>query len=99
MSKIKDFLKSMLVAQVGSISSKRVCGVTGWGAGLAVLFYCTYNKIQAPTFIDTVFYTSTALLGVDSVTGRFYQNRTTAIIESVTKEHNDNPQSPNENNT
>ena len=88
MKKIAEFIKSMLMAKAGTISSKRVCGVTGWLAGIIVLFYCTYVKIQAPDFIDTVFYTSTALLGVDSITGRIYKDKATAVIESVNNETN-----------
>jgi hypothetical protein len=86
--KIPEFIKSMLMAKAGTISSKRVCGVTGWIAGIIVLFYCTYMKIQAPDFVDTVFYTSTALLGVDSITGRIYKDKITNVIGQVNNENN-----------
>ena len=86
--KLMEFIKSMLTAKAGTISSKRVCGVIGWIAGIIVLFYCTYMKIQAPDFIDTVFYASTALLGVDSITGRLYKNKTEDVINNVTKDLN-----------
>lgn len=35
------------------ISSKRVCGVTGWFVAIGVLIYCTIATIQAPLMIDT----------------------------------------------
>lgn len=64
----KQFLKSIFLNQPNSISSKRICGVLGWLLCLGVLGYCTYNEIQAPVMIDTIIISSTALLGVDSIT-------------------------------
>lgn len=51
------------------ISSKRVCGVTGWFVAIGVLIYCTIATIQAPLMIDTFLICVMALLGIDSVTG------------------------------
>lgn len=71
----KQFLKSIFLNQPGSISSKRICGVLGWFICLGVLVYCTYKEIQAPVMIDTVVVTSAALLGVDSVTNIWKNNK------------------------
>nr|DAS31890.1 MAG TPA: hypothetical protein [Bacteriophage sp.] len=40
---IKNFIKSMLMATQGSISSKRVCGVLGWLVCLGICIYCTVD--------------------------------------------------------
>ena len=65
---IRQFCKSIFLAQQGSISSKRICGVIGWFVCLGILIYCTIAVIQAPVMIDTIIISSTALLGVDSIT-------------------------------
>ena len=62
-------IKSVFLATKGSISSKRVCGFLGWLTCLAVLVYCTILTVQAPLFADGVLIATTALLGVDSITG------------------------------
>ena len=64
---VRQFCKSIFLAQQGSISSKRICGVIGWFVCLGILIYCTIAVIQAPVMIDTVIISSTALLGVDSI--------------------------------
>ena len=74
MSKIKDFLKSMLVAQAGSISSKRVCGFFGWLVCLFICVYCTIMVIPAPEVVELLFICSTSLLGIDSITGIWHKN-------------------------
>ena len=65
---VRQFCKSIFLAQQGSISSKRICGVMGWFVCLGILIYCTIAVIQAPVMIDTIIISSTALLGVDSIT-------------------------------
>lgn len=62
------FIKQMFTSHSG-ISSKRVCGVTGWFVAIGVLIYCTIATIQAPLMIDTFLICVMALLGIDSVTG------------------------------
>ena len=62
------FIKQMFISHSG-ISSKRVCGVTGWFVAIGVLIYCTIATIQAPLMIDTFLICVMALLGIDSVTG------------------------------
>lgn len=71
----KQFLKSIFLNQPGSISSKRVCGVIGWFICLGILIYCTIMVIQAPVMIDSIVIASTALLGVDSITNIWKNNK------------------------
>lgn len=66
--KFATFIKQMFTSHSG-ISSKRVCGVTGWFVAIGVLIYCTIATIQAPLMIDTFLICVMALLGIDSVTG------------------------------
>jgi hypothetical protein len=66
--KFITFVKQMFTSHSG-ISSKRVCGVTGWFVAIGVLIYCTIASIQAPLMIDTFLICVMALLGIDSVTG------------------------------
>lgn len=66
--KFITFVKQMFTSHSG-ISSKRVCGVTGWFVAIGVLIYCTIAVIQAPLMIDTFLICVMALLGIDSVTG------------------------------
>lgn len=47
------------------ISSKRVCGVTGW----FVVIYCTLTVVQAPVMIDAFLLCVMGLQRIDSVTG------------------------------
>lgn len=78
---IKDFIKSMLTATKGSISSKRVCGVLGWLVCLGICVYCTVGEIQAPILSDSILIGSAALMGVDSVTGIWKNKRDINIIK------------------
>lgn len=71
MCKIRDFLKQLVTAHTG-ISSKRVCGILGFLTVVGILIYCTVNVIQAPTMIEPFMYVICALLGIDSITGIFY---------------------------
>ena len=54
------------------VSSKRVCGIIGFIVIVFVLIYCTICNTQAPTMIDTFIYAICLLLGIDSITGIFY---------------------------
>jgi hypothetical protein len=78
---IKNFIKSMLMATQGSISSKRVCGVLGWLVCLGICVYCTVGEIQAPILSDSILIGSAALMGVDSVTGIWKNKRDINIIK------------------
>lgn len=61
-------IKSLLSADRGSLSAKRLCGIIGWNAVSAVLLICAIRETQAPEMVNMVIYASTILLGVDSVT-------------------------------
>lgn len=74
MNEIYLLLKQIITSHSG-ISSKRVCGVIGFIGILFVLFYCTIQKIQAPNMIDTFIYAICLLLGIDSITGIFYNKK------------------------
>lgn len=78
---IKDFIKSMLTATKGTISSKRFCGVLGWIVCLGICVYCTVGEIQAPILSDSILIGSAALMGVDSVTGIWKNKRDINIIK------------------
>lgn len=71
-------IKSLLSAERGSLSSKRLCGFIGWLCCAAVLIMCTVWDRQAPDMVSTVLYMSTALLGLDSVTD-IWKDKTTQI--------------------
>lgn len=64
----QNFISSLLSAERGSLSSKRLCGFLGWLGCLSVLIMCTVWDRQAPDMVASVIYASTALLGLDSVT-------------------------------
>ena len=66
----KEFIIKMLSHQ-GQISSKRVCGTIGWIVALGIVIYCTIMVIQAPICLEYIVYASTALMGIDSITGVF----------------------------
>ena len=78
--KIGEIIKSILSSAVGSISSKRLCGIIGWLVCLGIGIYCTINVIQAPMLIDSILIGSAALLGVDSVTGIWKNKRDINIV-------------------
>lgn len=65
----QNLFTSLLSSESGSLSSKRLAGLLGWLTCSAVLLMCTIWEREAPQMVDVVLYTSTALLGVDSVTG------------------------------
>ena len=68
---MKNFIKQMLSAASGNVSSKRVMGCLGWMIILAVYVYCTITTKAAPEFTDFLIGSIVALLGVDSVTNVF----------------------------
>ena len=57
-----------------AISSKRVCGFTGWMLSLFICLWCTLAKIEAPQIADMLFICSTSLLGVEAITSIFYKS-------------------------
>lgn len=57
-----------------AISSKRVCGFTGWLVSLFICVWCTFTETQAPEIIDFLFICSTSLLGVETITSIFHKS-------------------------
>lgn len=60
-----------LFAGEQAVSSKRVCGFTGWIVSLFICLWCTLNGVEAPQIIDVLFICSTSLLGVEAITSVF----------------------------
>lgn len=65
---MKKFITSMLSAEKGSISSKRVCGVIGWIVVLFIYIYSVVTSKTIPSDILDLIIACCALLGLDSVT-------------------------------
>jgi hypothetical protein len=63
-----------------AISSKRVCGFTGWMLSLFICLWCTVKGIESPQIVDMLFICSTSLLGVEAITSVFH--RSTGNTES-----------------
>ena len=57
-----------------SISSKRVCGFTGWMISVFICIWCTFSNVEAPQIADMLFICSTSLLGVEAVTSMFHKS-------------------------
>ena len=57
-----------------AISSKRVCGFTGWMLSLFICLWCTLSGIEAPQIVDMLFICSTSLLGVEAITSIFHKS-------------------------
>lgn len=74
MKSIKEYIKLILTSHSG-ISSKRLCGVFGFLIVTFILIYCTIKQIQAPNIVEPFIYVICALLGIDSVTGIFYNRQ------------------------
>ena len=66
-SNLNLIIIKMFTAESG-LSSKRVCGFIGWLVCIFVCIYCTIFVISAPIIVETLFYCSVMLLGIDSVT-------------------------------
>lgn len=71
---MKEFLKSMLSAEKGSISSKRVCGVIGWVVVLFIYIYSVVTSKTIPSDILDLIIACCALLGLDSVTSIWHKD-------------------------
>lgn len=71
-----NIFKSLLSADRDSLSSKRLCGIIGWVTCSAVLILCTVWDRQAPDMVTTFIIASSALLGVDSVTDIWKDEKT-----------------------
>jgi len=71
---LKDFLFN-LVSDGANPSSKRVAGVLGWVVCLAASIIGIFYPIQSPDVIEMLFWSSCALLGLDSIMGAFGKRR------------------------
>lgn len=65
-----EFLKHALSSD-SAVSSKRISGFIGWVVCLLCVIYSVITNKDAPNIVDTLFITSTALLGLDSVVSIF----------------------------
>ena len=68
--KLFEYLKQALSAD-SAVSSKRISGFIGWIVCLLCVIYSVITTNEAPHIVDTLFITSTALLGLDSVVSIF----------------------------
>lgn len=68
------WLKEILSARSGRLSSKRVCGMLGWLIILGSYIYCIIVGKELPDITDILIWAIVALLGVDSVTGALYRD-------------------------
>ena len=57
-----------------AISSKRVCGFTGWMISLFICLWCTFKGVESPQIVDMLFICSTSLLGVEAITSVFHKS-------------------------
>lgn len=71
------WLKEILSAKSGRLSSKRVCGMLGWIIILGSYIYCIVVNQELPDITDILIWAIVALLGVDSVTGALYRDHRT----------------------
>lgn len=74
MKKEQSWIREILSARSGQLSSKRVCGVIGFLSCLVLGIVATLKSLTVPGFIDTVVIISAALMGVDSVTSIWKNN-------------------------
>lgn len=68
-------LRSIFQANSGDLSSKRVCGVAGFAVVIGIAITCTIIGSQAPIIVADILYASVALLGVDSITNIWKNNK------------------------
>lgn len=69
-----NIIKSLLSAEKNTLSSKRLCGITGWIVCLLIAIYCTIAVVEAPTITYTIVIASAALLGVSNITDVWKNN-------------------------
>lgn len=63
----KQFIVHIFMNDTG-VSSKRVAGILGWLVCIFICIYCTVLGFAAPVIIETLFYCTAALLGLDTIT-------------------------------
>lgn len=70
-----------------AISSKRVCGFTGWMVSVFICLWCTFANIEAPQIVDMLFVCSTSLLGVEAITSIFHKSTERKDYKNNKDEH------------
>lgn len=70
MKELFQILKDALNAD-SSTSSKRLCGMIGWIICLTCVIIAVLTNKDSPNVVNTLFVTSTSLLGLDSVVSIF----------------------------
>lgn len=83
---IKEFIWNT-ISEGKNPSSKRVAGCLGWLLCLVAAAIALYHTIPSPDIIEMLFWSSCALLGIDSITGAFknrnpFKNQSDASKES-----------------
>jgi hypothetical protein len=79
---MKKFILSILSAEKGSVSSKRVCGVLFALTIIFIYIYCSTSGKSVPSEIDTLVYGCCILLGVDSVTSIWQKHEKDSSTDS-----------------
>lgn len=79
---MKKFIMSILSAEKGSVSSKRVCGVLFAITIIFIYIYCSASGKSVPSEIDTLVYGCCILLGVDSVTSIWQKHEKDSSTDS-----------------
>ena len=64
----RQFFTQMFMSNK-AISSKRVAGLIGWVICIFISLWCVFTGIEAPNIIDSLFWCTAGLLGLDSITG------------------------------
>lgn len=72
-TELKQFIWDT-VSEGKNPSSKRVAGCLGWLVCIAASIIGIFYIIQSPDIIEMLFWSSCALLGIDSVAGVFKRN-------------------------
>lgn len=70
---IREFIWDT-VSEGKNPSSKRVAGCLGWLVCLLASVIGIFSIVQSPGIIEMLFWSSCALLGIDSVAGAFKRN-------------------------
>ena len=61
--------RTIFLKNSGGISSKRVCGILGWGCCLGLLISGFILEKEIPQYAEMIAVISASLLGIDSITG------------------------------
>ena len=84
--KFNEILLSIVSDENHQPSSKRISGLLGWILCLVIVGYSVIIQTQPPEIVDILFYTSTALLGVEAVVAPFKKGNNTYGTTTHTNE-------------